>query len=289
MLADSPTKARAVALQDFLLFAIRRFAASLGAGRGEKGLVSIVIPALEDRAELLGTQALPSVRNQTYEKIEVIVVSENYSAEIHRYVNDFGSQCRYVWGVKKSASLVAAGGLAIWFSGAAPALIVAHKKSRGQYIARLDDDDVWMENHIENSVSFLQKSGSHFVSSRAFDSAGNYLPELSLSDQTFGDVYRWAKFAQVVGTPITWVYERTVIGVRYNPRSWKKKSNRPGDYDLMLRLAAARVKMGFSPLVSARQLERPSSRGLTGSQAFLAETNSGGPLQEPKNSGISAS
>lgn len=271
MLADTPFKSRFVALNDRWRFGWAKLLYRLGVDAGVPGLVTVVIPALESRADLLGRQALPSVARQSYSKLEVIVVSEHYSPEIQGHLQASGLQFRYFWGVKKSKRLMRAGHLAVWSSGAIPSLNLGHRKARGEFIARLDDDDMWLENHLENALTCLAKEGADFLSSRALAAEGGYLPELALSDKTFGTVYRWLVPTEVVGTPITWVYRRPVSKIRYNPKSWLKRINRPADYDLMLRLAAARVAMTFSPQVTARQLLRPDTAGRTGSVAYLAE------------------
>lgn len=271
MLADSPIKARLVAVSDTVGFGFSKALTGLGLRKRSKGLVSIVIPALEERADLLGAQALPSILRQTYEKFEVIIVSERYSPQIAGYANEFGDRCKYFWGMERDAEMVSAGGLAIWFGGATASLNFGHRKSSGQYIARLDDDDIWLPSHLANAISILENSDANFVSSRAYGPLGNHLDGIQLSDDTFGAVYKWAKLDPLVGTAITWVYESTLASIRYNPRCWKKKINRPADYDMMLRLASAGVKFAFSPLHTARKLERPSSQGIVGSQAYLAE------------------
>lgn len=271
MRADTQIKSMLVSVADRWRFLLGKGLRTLGLARAVPGLVSVVIPALEDRADLLGDQALPSVKRQSYSKIEVLIVSERFSPAIAQHAIAFGPECHYFWGVRKSARLLRAGNLAMWCSGAIPSLNFAHRKLRGDFVARLDDDDVWLENHLENALAQLALTNSDFVSSRALDSKGNVLPEAQISDEMFGGVYAWARLNGVVGTPITWVYRRPVSKIPYNPNSWAKRINRPADYDLMLRLAAAGVKMSFSPEITAHQLPRPKAFGLTGSKAFLAE------------------
>lgn len=242
--------------------------------RRTDGMVSVVIPALESRVDLLEARCLPSIVAQTYAPLEIVIVSESFSPEIAELARRHGSGCRYFWGTKKSRALKNAGALAIWFSGAVPNLNLAMKKSRGEYLARLDDDDEWLPNHLEDAVSFLNQGNFDFVSSKAHSPDGGHVANNHLDDlHYYGNQYEWLKLDAVVGPPITWVYRRYMRAFKFNVNSWRKEINRPADYDYMFTIAAAGASMGFADSFSARQCERPGSAGLTGSGAFLAENN----------------
>lgn len=82
------------------------------------GLVSVVIPTIPSRKDELN-RALDSVKNQTYQHIEIIVVDEGLPACVQRNI-----------GIKRST---------------------------GEFIAFLDDDDVWLPEKIEEQVALLNK------------------------------------------------------------------------------------------------------------------------------------
>lgn len=81
-------------------------------------IVSVVIPTINGREELL-ERALDSVEKQTYKNIEIIVVDEGLSANKQRNI-----------GISKS---------------------------NGEYIAFLDDDDVWYKTKIERQMEVMKK------------------------------------------------------------------------------------------------------------------------------------
>ena len=239
--------------------------------KAAQGMVSVLIPALEDRASLLDKRCLPSIERQTFQNFEVIVVSETYSPEIDAAVSRRGGAYRYFWGTRKSKALSRADSVSLWCSGAAPNLNLAMKMARGEFFARMDDDDEWLPNHLDSAVRALTSSQSDFVSSNAFSASGGLLPVVALDDFEFGDEYRWRAIQGSVGTTITWLYRRHLRSYRFNENSWRKSHNRPVDYDFMLRIAAGGARMHFNAEVTARECIRPGANGLTGHRAHLVE------------------
>ena len=240
-------------------------------GSPTEGMVSVLIPALETRAELLDRRSLPTIDRQTYPLFEVIVVSEVFSQEIADAVARRGRKYLYFWGTSKSRALLKAGSLAMWCSGAAPNLNLALKKGQGEFFARMDDDDEWLPHHLENAVQVINRESADFVSSQAFAPDGSLVEENDLAGEAFSEEFKRHAFVGTVGTTITWLYRRHLRAYRFNSRSWKKKINRPVDYDFMLRIAAGGARMVFSPKVTAQQGLRPGVGELTGHRAYEAE------------------
>lgn len=248
---------------------------AIGIDRRVPGLVSVLIPTLEERFKLLASTCLPSVANQSYQNFEVLVVSEAYSESVASTVARFDSRFRYLWGAPRAPELKNAGPLAIWSSGAAPSLNLALSSSRGSFLARLDDDDAWLPEHLENGLNLLRSSGADFVSSNAYSPAEGHVELNDMKSDYFGHEFSWCRQSVPVGTPITWIFRSHVRSLRFNEKSWKKALNKPVDYDFLLRSGAARVRMAFSEKVTARYMSRPGLDGLTGFNAYLKEQNQG--------------
>lgn len=105
-------------------------------------LVSAIITT-HGRLELL-KKAIQSVKEQTYNDMEVIVVddcSEDGTKEWFEYVND--PSIHYIY-IPKEKSL-----------GGNHARNVGIAEAKGEYIAFLDDDDTWEKNKIEEQVKIL--------------------------------------------------------------------------------------------------------------------------------------
>lgn len=248
-----------------------KIAESVGIGARVPGLVSVLIPTLEERYELLASRCLPSVLAQTHQNFEVLVVSEFYSEAVASTVGGLDSRFRYLWGAPKNPELLKAGPLAIWSSGAAPSLNLALSSSKGIYLARLDDDDSWLPEHLENGLELLHSSGADFVSSNAYSPTGGEVPLNDMSSDDFGREFHWCRQNVPVGTPITWIFRSHVRSLKFNEKSWKKTLNKPVDYDFILRSGAAGVRMVFSEAVTARYMSRPGLGGLTGFNAYLKD------------------
>ena len=106
-------------------------------------LVSIIIPTYNREKYL--EEAILSIINQTYKNFEILVIDdgskENYAERIcNKYTN-----CTYLY--KKNGGVSSARNFGI-------------KKSKGDFIAFLDDDDVWKINKLEIQLNLLLKNSN---------------------------------------------------------------------------------------------------------------------------------
>jgi glycosyltransferase involved in cell wall biosynthesis len=114
----------------------------------EPGLVSIIIPTF-NRAQLI-TNALESVRRQTYRRIEVLVVDDGSDdgtdVVVSRWFEqnpDRGIQSSYVRQQNRGAPAARNEGL---------------RRARGEFIQFLDSDDVILPGKLESQVTALQSA-----------------------------------------------------------------------------------------------------------------------------------
>jgi glycosyltransferase involved in cell wall biosynthesis len=110
-------------------------------------LVSVRI-ATYDRGALLVERALPSVFNQTYQNLEVVVVgdacTDDTADRLHR-LND--ARVRFV--NMPHQGIYPEQPEQRWMVAGAPAMNLAAQLGRGSWIAPLDDDDEFTPDHIE--------------------------------------------------------------------------------------------------------------------------------------------
>lgn len=100
--------------------------------------VSVIIPAYN--AEIFIARTLESVLSQTYQNIEVLVVDDGSSDRTAEIVKSFAQKDSRVSLLQQSnAGVAAARNLAI-------------EKSRGEYIAPIDADDIWYPQNLEKQV-----------------------------------------------------------------------------------------------------------------------------------------
>lgn len=100
--------------------------------------VSVVIPLYN--AEDYVAEAIESVLNQTYRAYEVIVVDDGSTDGSAAVVRRFGEAVRYV--VQPNAGVSAATNRGV-------------SLSNGEFIALLDNDDIWLPEKLERQVAYL--------------------------------------------------------------------------------------------------------------------------------------
>lgn len=114
----------------------------------ESGLVSVVMPTYK-RSEKL-TRAIESVLNQTYRKIELLLVNDNdphddFTKELKQRVTKYREDPRFKLIIQEK------------HINGAVARNVAIRQAKGEYIAFLDDDDWWEKEKLERQVSALEQ------------------------------------------------------------------------------------------------------------------------------------
>lgn len=124
-----------------------------------KKLVSVIIPTYKRAHALI--KAIESVKKQTYLYWEIIVVDDNEPLGVDRrltadlmqqFVND--KQIHYVPHDKNM--------------GACQARNTGLVKAQGEYVAFLDDDDLWVETKLDIQVTALSEHGADICYSDMF-------------------------------------------------------------------------------------------------------------------------
>ena len=120
-------------------------------------LVSVVITTYGRDVKLL-SQAIQSVREQTYKEIELILVDDNgEGTEIQKKNQKMFSKSGDVCYVPNKKN-----------SGAQFSRNIGILKSSGEYVAFLDDDDLWMPDKIEKQMEFLKDNHLDMVFTNGF-------------------------------------------------------------------------------------------------------------------------
>lgn len=131
-----------------------------------------------------------------------------------------------------------------WFMGPVRATNAATELCQGEWIAHLDDDDIWTPDHIERSLDYALKNNYDFVSSQLIRKKDGIYETIGAED-SFGGCQ-------------TWLY-RTSVAERfpYDPECYKKKTNRVSDIDVAQRIRSSGIRIGFMEAVGAYVLPRP--------------------------------
>src|SRR5690606_36436728 len=105
------------------------------------GLVTIIIPCYN--AEKYIAETIESVINQTYKNWELIVVNDGSTDNSPDIIKEFVANDNRIAFIDKPNS------------GVSDSRNKGLEKAKGEYIAFLDADDVWIENNLEVKVNNL--------------------------------------------------------------------------------------------------------------------------------------
>jgi glycosyltransferase involved in cell wall biosynthesis len=211
----------------------------------EKPLISVYIPTY-NRAKILVDRAIPSVLNQTYRNFELIIVGDSCTDDTEKLILDNADPRIRFYNLQKRTYRYPPTAENHWLAGPVVPANTALGLVRGKWIARLDDDDTWTDDHLELLLNFAEKGNYEFVSaSYIAERHGNKII-VDASDEN----------PRIGGTQ-TWLYRSYLDFFRYNINCWRKSWNRVNDTDLQDRMFKAGVRMGFLDRVVAHVLPRP--------------------------------
>lgn len=185
-------------------------------------MISVVIPT-HNRCDLVG-RSIDSVLHQTYNDIEVIVVSDGSTDDTDVVVSKYENSDHRV----KYVSYTPAKG-----GNYARNLGISH--STGEYVAFLDDDDTWFPEKLEKQLKVMEENplvglvytGCHVI-------YVNEKVEYRSIPQKSGDLLHDLLLDNVVGSTSTVLVRKTIFeqsGV------FDEKLGALQDYDLWIRIA----------------------------------------------------
>lgn len=111
-------------------------------------LVSIIMPSYNTANYI--EASIESVRHQTYENWELIIVDDCSTDNTDEVVRPFLTDGRIHY-LKNEQN-----------SGAAISRNRALREAKGKWIAFLDSDDLWLPEKLEKQVAFMEQNGYHF-------------------------------------------------------------------------------------------------------------------------------
>ena len=139
--------------------------------RQEEPLVSVIIPTYNGACFL--AQTIESVLAQTYPSLEVLVVDDGSTDATWAITAGYGPRVRYVRQANAGTAAARNRGVA---------------EARGQYIALLDHDDLWLPHKLERQLPVFADdpaigvvfAGIEFFRTRTGEVTAQYFPGLEL-------------------------------------------------------------------------------------------------------------
>ena len=107
-------------------------------------LVSVIIPYYRKKQYILRT--LKSVINQSYKKLEIIIIYDDDNKEDLKFIKKIALKDKRIKILLNDKNL-----------GAGLSRNKGIKKSKGEYIAFIDADDLWLKDKIKHQISFMKR------------------------------------------------------------------------------------------------------------------------------------
>ncbi|MFB7394922.1 glycosyltransferase family 2 protein [Streptomyces sp. NPDC056191] len=185
-------------------------------------LVSVVMPVYNSAATL--GASVRSVLSQTHSDLELLVTDDKSSDDSFDLLMEFARQDERV---KPETAAVQ--------SGAGRARNLAIERARGDYIAFLDSDDLWLPEKAERQIEFAAAGDAPLTFTSYYKMDADYAGE-SVDFTPNGRVvrarehvdYRAMLVRDYIGA-LTAMYDRNVLGTRLMPEMRKRQ-----DYALWL-------------------------------------------------------
>ena len=192
-------------------------------------MISILIP-FKNTAHFL-EECLDSILTQTYEHWEVMAVDDHSSDSSYKLLQTYAQRDHRIQVFKNEGE------------GIIPALRLAYAKSKGNFITRMDSDDIMKPNRLDHMVASLKNYGKgHLAVGQV-----KYFSDEGISDG-YARYEKWLNTLTAKGTSYTEIYKECVIpspcwmvyredfeasGAFNPPDSYR--DGYPEDYDLTFR------------------------------------------------------
>lgn len=125
-------------------------------------LVSVCVGTY-NRSELLLERCLPSIRQQTYERLEIVVVGDCCTDETEDRIRQINEKRLVFKNLPSRGEYPSKPNLRWMVAGTVP-VNEALNLAKGDFITHLDDDDEYLPDRISQLVQFIQEEKADFVS-----------------------------------------------------------------------------------------------------------------------------
>jgi glycosyltransferase involved in cell wall biosynthesis len=197
----------------------------------QKPLISILTPFKNTTAFL--DDCINSVLNQSYTNWELIIVDDHSTDESYNIVEKFAYQDSRITLLKNTGN------------GIIDALQLAFKHSKGNFITRMDSDDIMLPNKLEILWNNLNSFGEKHVAiglvayfsdegvGEGYKSYETWLNKLTKAGTNYSEIYKEC----VIPSPCWMVHRNDFIACDgFNPKIY------PEDYDLTFRFYKNNIK-----------------------------------------------
>lgn len=212
-------------------------------------------------AEYLKHVSIPSILNQTYQDWECIIVgdgTDDHTEEVIRSFNDprftyFNNPEPYYRSVDPAVGM----GSRFWHIAGCYAMNAALDLCQGEFVARLDQDDAWLPNHLENHLNALENNpGLDVVYSTALlfyqDRPGHPMGmKLGLPFDHHRLIDQWSNY--IIHASIMWRNSEKIKHLRYSD-----DTRLPADYHMWRNMRLAGAEFRWLPVDTVLYMQKCS-------------------------------
>lgn len=216
----------------------RREFSKEGHDKNKLPLVSIITPTY-NRADLLARRAIPSALRQTYENIEIIVVGDHCTDCTENRLKNFDDPRIKYYNMPERSKFPKNPNKKWYVHGANPRN-VAIEMASGEWIAPLDDDDEFSEDHIETLLDYALGNDYEMVYGKV---------ECEIKPEEWKEIGSSPLECGAISLMAV-LYHSRLNFIKWDPDSWKYSE--PNDWNLWRKMEEAGTKIGFLDKVVGR-------------------------------------
>lgn len=172
-----------------------------------EALVSVIMATFNEPKQFI-EESISSILNQTYSNLELLIADDSISEETINVIDEFASKDNRVHVIRKEKRM-----------GFVCALNIALFQAKGEYIARMDGDDVALPERFEKQVAYFQNNRKIDVLGGAMNILNERSEVTSIRHYPSGGLKLlcWMSLRDPVGHPSV-MFRRQIIddGLRYD-------------------------------------------------------------------------
>jgi len=220
-------------------------------------LITIYTPTF-NRAKILKNRAINSVLKQSYKNFEYIIVSDGSTDNTEQIVKSFKDKRIKFFKIKRKIQYKK-NIENLWFAGPVRPNNFALKKTKGKWLAKIDDDVVWHKDHLKRSLKYCKKNNLEFMTSAS--------KAIRFKKVVCAKPYKINNC--LMGGSNTFFYKSYLKFFKFNIHCWKKSVNRVNDIDLFDRISKVGAKIGYSKKINNFIYPRPKEQTIGFDQLIL--------------------
>ena len=226
----------------------------------ENPLISIICPTF-NRSNLLINRAVKSVLDQTYKNFELLIISDGCTDDTANEIKKINDKRIRFFEIRRRKKRYPETIENHWFCGPVYAINHGLENIKGDWICRIDDDDIWTKDHIEVLLKLAKSKKVEFVSSSQIEvrhgvkKINNHINE----NPRIGGVQ-------------TWLYAGYLNFFKANINCWRKEWNKVNDTDIQERIVKVGINTDFIDYPTVLILPRPGEKDI-GIRAYQDNKN----------------